>query len=64
MRGEDKKLIVKDVGPYVYTERTKKVNVVYNDNNTISYQVYIIIDLFACLTHSDMRIIDRIQVPN
>lgn len=49
LRGDDKKLIVKDVGPYVYTERTKKVNVVYNDNNTISYQVYIIIDLFACL---------------
>lgn len=40
LRGEDQKLKVKDVGPYVYTERTKKVNVVYNDNNTISYQVH------------------------
>lgn len=39
LEGKDKKLILKDVGPYVYTERTQKVDVVYNDNNTISYRV-------------------------
>ncbi|XP_055318862.1 scavenger receptor class B member 1-like isoform X3 [Sitodiplosis mosellana] len=36
--GLDKKLIVKDIGPFVYTEKTQKVEVVYNDNNTISYR--------------------------
>lgn len=47
--GIDKKLIVKDVGPYVYTERAQKVNVTYNDNNTISYRVIIIsCILFLC----------------
>lgn len=39
LSGEDDKLIVQDVGPYVYTEKTQKVDVVYNDNNTISYRV-------------------------
>lgn len=41
--GLDDKLIVKDVGPFVYTEKTQKVEVVYNDNNTISYRVNIIV---------------------
>lgn len=39
LQGIDKKLIVQDIGPYVYTEKVEKVNVTYNDNNTISYRV-------------------------
>lgn len=39
LEGLDDKLIVKDIGPYVYTERAEKKDVVYNDNNTISYRV-------------------------
>lgn len=39
LAGLDDKLHVNDVGPYVYTEKAQKVNVVYNDNNTISYRV-------------------------
>lgn len=45
LEGKDKKLKVKDVGPYVYTERTEKVDVVYHDNNTISYRVSIVLVL-------------------
>lgn len=37
--GLDDKLKVEDVGPYIYTEKTQKVDVVYHDNNTISYRV-------------------------
>lgn len=39
LEGKHDKLIVKDIGPLVYTERTEKVDVQYNDNNTISYRV-------------------------
>lgn len=39
LNGIDDHLEVKDVGPFVYTEKTQKVEVVYNDNNTISYRV-------------------------
>lgn len=39
--GTDDKLIVEDIGPFVYTEKTTKVEVVYNNNNTISYRVNI-----------------------
>lgn len=39
INGDAEKLIVEDLGPYVYYERVEKVNVVYHTNNTISYQV-------------------------
>lgn len=39
LSGQDDKLIVKDCGPYIYTEKVKKVDVKYNENNTISYRV-------------------------
>lgn len=39
LRGEDKKLKVEDLGPYVYKEKFEKVNVTFNNNHTISYQV-------------------------
>lgn len=41
LRRQDDKLIVKDLGPYVYRERYEKVNVVFNPNGTISYRVRI-----------------------
>lgn len=39
MDGLDDKLIVEDIGPFTYVEKVEKVNVVYNDNDTISYRV-------------------------
>lgn len=39
LEGLDKKLIVEDLGPYVYMETFEKVNVTFNNNNTISYKV-------------------------
>lgn len=39
LKGQDKKLIVEDLGPYVYIEKFEKVNVTFNDNYTISYKV-------------------------
>lgn len=57
--GLDDKLIVKDVGPFVYTEKTQKVEVVYNDNNTISYRVNILLYLFICLK-IDVTLINQV----
>ncbi|KAJ4444622.1 hypothetical protein ANN_06418 [Periplaneta americana] len=37
-KGIDKKLRVQEVGPYVYREYTEKVNIVFHDNGTVSYQ--------------------------
>lgn len=39
LNGTDDKLTVEDIGPFTYTEKVEKVNVVYNDNDTISYRV-------------------------
>ena len=39
MNGEDKKLKVEELGPYVYIEKFGKVNVRYNANYTITYRV-------------------------
>lgn len=39
MSGLDDKLIVEDIGPFTFVEKLEKVNVVYNDNDTISYRV-------------------------
>lgn len=39
IEGLDDKLIVEDIGPLTYVEKVEKVDVVYNDNNTISYRV-------------------------
>ncbi len=41
MRGDDKKLIVEDLGPYTYMEKFEKVNVTFHKNHTISYRVSI-----------------------
>lgn len=40
LEGLDEKLHVEDLGPYVYKEKFEKVNVVFNSNKTISYQVF------------------------
>ncbi|GLH03174.1 Protein croquemort [Gryllus bimaculatus] len=37
-RGDDVRLRVEEVGPYTYTEATERVNVVFHDNGTITYQ--------------------------
>lgn len=47
LNGDDDKLKVEDIGPYIYTEKTQKVNVVYNKNNTISYRVTTTIALLS-----------------
>lgn len=39
MSGLDDKLIVEDIGPFTYVEKLEKVNVTYNNNDTISYRV-------------------------
>lgn len=41
LKGEDEKLHVEDVGPYVYKEKFEKVDLQFNDNFTISYKVII-----------------------
>lgn len=51
--GTDDKLIVKDIGPFVYTEKTTKVEVVYNNNNTISYRVNILLFICFCFFFDD-----------
>lgn len=53
LQGTDSKLIVRDIGPYVYTEKTQKVDVVYNDNNTISYRVNYHISTIYCLLNEN-----------
>ena len=47
LRGQAPKLIVEDLGPYIYLEKVEKVNVVFNSNFTISYQVILIKYLFV-----------------
>ncbi|KAL1139376.1 hypothetical protein AAG570_006360, partial [Ranatra chinensis] len=37
MKGLDKKLIVKEIGPYVYSESLENTNVTWNDNDTVSF---------------------------
>lgn len=39
LKGLDKKLVVEDLGPYVYVEKFEKVDVKFNKNYTISYRV-------------------------
>lgn len=48
LSGLDDKLNVEDVGPYIYVEKTQKVNVVYHENNTISYRVTMISIFCVC----------------
>lgn len=39
LEGLDEKLTVKELGPYVYSEKFEKVNVTFNANKTITYRV-------------------------
>nr|CAD7462486.1 unnamed protein product [Timema tahoe] len=36
--GIDDKLNVQEVGPYIYSETVEKVNIVFNDDNTLTFQ--------------------------
>ncbi|XP_031630052.1 lysosome membrane protein 2 isoform X2 [Contarinia nasturtii] len=62
LSGADKKLIVEDVGPFVYTERTQKVEVQYNDNNTISYREHRSFEFQPSLSAAHK--LDTVIVPN
>lgn len=65
MKGEDKVLKVKDLGPYTYIEQYEKVDVTFNENYTISYRVSKISFYFACLDYcqfeNNSRKIERIN---
>ena len=39
LAGKENKIVVKDVGPFVYREHTKKVETSFNDNFTITFKV-------------------------
>lgn len=39
LSGQDKKLKVKDVGPYVYKEFGSRVNLVFHEDNKITFNV-------------------------
>ncbi|XP_055687525.1 scavenger receptor class B member 1-like [Lutzomyia longipalpis] len=60
--GTDEKLVVEEIGPYVYYEKLTKEDIVFNDNNTISYREkrvnYFLPDMN---TWSDL---ENITVPN
>lgn len=39
LSGEDKILKLQDYGPLVYTEKVSKIDIVFNENGTVSYKV-------------------------
>lgn len=39
LAGKDDRIHLKDIGPLTYKEHTTKVNVVYNNNYTVTFRV-------------------------
>lgn len=39
LRGKEKKIKVEDIGPYVYEEEVKRVNLTYHEGNKITSYV-------------------------
>ncbi|KAJ9599080.1 hypothetical protein L9F63_010440, partial [Diploptera punctata] len=64
LAGIDEKLKVKEVGPFVYRETTEKVNVVFNDNGTVTYQQKSTFDFVPELSGGHLPRQTRITVPN
>ncbi|XP_053661635.1 scavenger receptor class B member 1 [Anopheles marshallii] len=60
--GKASKLRVEDLGPYVYKETAKKVNVSYNGDGTISYREYR--DIQYLPEESKGKPFDQVVVPN
>ncbi|KAJ8956236.1 hypothetical protein NQ318_014967 [Aromia moschata] len=61
-RRMDDKLRVKEVGPYVYEETLERVNFVFNDDDTVSYQEKRTYQFLADQSRGKQN--DRVVVPN
>lgn len=42
LKGEDTKIRIQDLGPYTYEQLATKVNVKFNDNYTVTFNVSLI----------------------
>lgn len=63
-KGIDTRLQVEELGPYVYRQRTEKVNVVFNHNGTVSYQEKVSLSFVPELSARHHPRQDYIAVPN
>jgi len=62
INGYADKLILKELGPYIYSENSTKVQVNFNDNNTISYREHRSFEFQPKISNG--RQSDQVVVPN